>query len=136
MGVAFWVEAKSYEIGTASFLKSFFSTVFIRCEHSDWGSRFPTIMNELYIGELPWRRCEAALAEIEQIQECLAGLPPADAVWDFENRRAAPPWGEDISPSITSLADYYVTSDGKDLLEVLGRALSDSLVNRLNIVIR
>lgn len=34
--------------------------------------------------------------------------------------------GEDISPDITSLSDYFVTSDGRDLFEVFFEVLSDA----------
>jgi 2,3-bisphosphoglycerate-dependent phosphoglycerate mutase len=44
-------------------------------------------------------------------------------VWDFEQRNVRPPWGDNISPTITSLADYFVTSDGRDLLAVIEEAL-------------
>jgi hypothetical protein len=47
-------------------------------------------------------------------------------VWDIEDRSRRPPWGDDIAPEITSLADYFVTNDGKDLFEVLFAALDDA----------
>ena len=45
--VSFRVGCMMYEIGTASFLHSFFSTVAYRLENNRWGSKFPVIMNEL-----------------------------------------------------------------------------------------
>ena len=34
--------------------------------------------------------------------------------------------GTNISPDITDLSDYFVTSDGRDLFEVLLKALGES----------
>lgn len=53
------------------------------------------------------------------VREALASHPPAAVVWDFERPGARPPWGDAISEHITSLANYFVTSDGKDLLTEL-----------------
>jgi 2,3-bisphosphoglycerate-dependent phosphoglycerate mutase len=44
-------------------------------------------------------------------------------VWDVEDRSKRPPWGDDISPDITSLANYFVTDDGRDLFEVFDEAV-------------
>lgn len=41
----------------------------------------------------------------------------------MDDPAAEPPWGTDISPSITDLSNYFVTSDGNDPLTVLGHAL-------------
>ena len=50
--VGFKVGCIWYEIGAASFLHSFFSTVAYNLEGGNWGTRFPVIMNELYQGKL------------------------------------------------------------------------------------
>ena len=35
-----------------------------------------------------------------------------------------PPWGTNISKDIRNLSDYYVTSDGNNLLDVLFKAIN------------
>ena len=126
LSLALQVGKKGFEIGTPSFLTSWFSTIFVRLEDENWGSRFPTIMRDLYSGAVPSTKAENALREIEGIRNALSALPPDRVVWDFENRAAAPPWGTVISPLVTSLADYFVTSDGKDLMTVLSAAFTES----------
>lgn len=123
MSVALCVGRKRYEIGSASFLKSFFSTIFVLLEHENWGSLYPAIMNGLYSGRLEPGLLKEALLELAQIRRSLAAFPPSQVVWDFEDLTALPPWGSEISDEIQSLADYFVTSDGANLLDVLAGAI-------------
>lgn len=123
MGLALHVGAATFPLGSPAFLKAFFSTVYVRLEAEDWGSRFPWLMNGLYGGSLTAAGCPGVLQELAEIRLGLAGWAPEKVVWDFENRAVVPPWGATVGPAITSLANYFVTSDGQDLLTVLERAL-------------
>lgn len=116
-----------YSVGTGDFLNSFFSTVAVKLEGSAWGSRFPIIMRELYSGCLPKDQVKAAQEELDLIQSDLAQLPPSAIVWDFEDLSARPPWGDEISPDIHHMADYFVTSDGRNLLTALKAAFQTAL---------
>lgn len=126
MGVAISVGSRSYPIGTPSFLNAFFSTIGARLESERWGTRFPVLMQGLYSGRLASHDAEMAQEELATAQRELAEFGPHQVVWDFHNRAARPPWGDNVSPRITSLANYFVTSDGKDLFEVLHEALTES----------
>ena len=126
MGLALHVGTDSHEIGSPSFLKAFFSCVLVLIESEDWGSRFPVVMNDLYSGHLDAARATEARDELRKVKEELSTYSPSYVVWDFENRNLRPPWGDEISESITSMADYFVTSDGKDFIEVLDEALANS----------
>ena len=112
-----------FQIGTGDFLHSFFSTVALRLENGLWGSKYPVIMNELYQGELPANKTDLAIDELIQIKEGLRGLSSEQVVWDIEALSKQPPWGNKISPDITDLSSYFVTSDGEDFIGVLERAL-------------
>ncbi len=112
-----------FQIGTGDFLHSFFSTVALRLENGLWGSKYPVIMNELYQGELPANKTDLAIDELIQIKEGLRGLSSEQVVWDIEDLSKLPPWGNKISPDITDLSSYFVTSDGEDFIGVLERAL-------------
>ena len=127
MGKALRVGDRSFEIGSPEFFNAFFSTVAVRAEGERWGSRYPTVMNDLYAGSVEPARAELALRELDSIRQDLSRQGPKQVVWDFENRSARPPWGDDISPAITSLADYFVTSDGRDLIDALREGLSQSV---------
>ena len=123
MSVALNVEDRSWEVGSSQFLHAFFSTVAVRLEEGRWGSRFPTLMRELYSGSLPTGRAADALRELDEIQRGLFALPADQVVWDAEDRTARPPWGDQIAPTITNLGNYWWTSDGRDLFAVLREAL-------------
>jgi hypothetical protein len=127
MSVGIQVGNTYREIGAASFLHCFFSTVSGNLEPAGWGSRFPALMNHLYRGTLSIDWASQARSELLAIQRELAALPPSAVVWDIEDRSRRPPWGDDIAETITSLANYFVTSDGRDLFEVLVATLAEAI---------
>jgi hypothetical protein len=112
-----------WPVGAASFFKSFFSTIGAHLEPAGWGTRFPVLMDELYQGEVSGDRAAEARKELDTIHEELRAYPPSDVVWDIHDRTKLPPWGDNIADDITDLGNYFVTSDGRDLFEVLGEAL-------------
>lgn len=136
MGVSLNVASREYVVGSSDFLRSFFSTIFVRVENGAWGARFPVLMNELYTGLLPAQRVPAARLELVQLRRELEKFAPKALVWDYENLAARPPWGDEIAPTITSLANYYWTSDGRPLLDVLDAALADAERGGFDVTIR
>ena len=136
MSLSLWISKNNYEIGNSSFLKSFFSTVYIRLENEDWGSLFPIVMNDLYMGNLHYMKCDLATEELNRIRESFKKLSPDQIVWDFEKLDNDPPWGGDINPSIDSLANYFWTSNGKNLFEVFLYAFREAKMRKTNLVIR
>ena len=122
MAVGLKVRYYWYQIGTGAFLHSFYSTVCFNLENSEWGSRFPIIMNELYSGELSLNNINEAIDELTDIKKQFEKLSPQNAVWDIENLNLKAPWGNNISSDITSLGNYFVTSDGEDFITVFFNA--------------
>jgi hypothetical protein len=86
-------------------------------------------------GECRRQSARSALGELEVITRELEALPPSDVVWDFEDRGARQPWGDRIAPTITSLGNYFWTSDGKPPLGVLRSALELGSNGMIDIVI-
>ena len=125
--VSFRVGCIMYEIGTASFLHSFFSTVAYRLENNRWGSKFPVIMNELYQGKLSCKNVPVAKAELTQIKKDLTMFSPNKVIWDIEDLSKQPPWGNNISNEISSLGNYFITCDGRDFIEVFNMALDAAI---------
>lgn len=124
MAVALRVGSNVWPVGTGEFFHAFFSTITVRLEPDGWGTRFPTVMHELYRGRLEGAEpAERAADELQQIRSQLAHFPPSDVVWDSEDRAKQPPWGDNISADITDLSNYFVTEDGRDLFEVLEAAV-------------
>lgn len=123
MAVHLRVGNRIWEVGTGDLLHAFFSTVSYHLEPNGWGARFPVLMKSLYQGRLEAAEAEAALNELGTIQAELKAYPPSQVIWDIENLAARPPWGDNISQDITDLSNYFVTSDGRDLIEVMRMAL-------------
>lgn len=116
MSVAAVAGEHAVEIGAPSFLKAFFSTVFVVLETPGWGTRYPVLMRDLYQGRVSGPQVATLAIELLAVRVALSSHSPAAVVWDFERPEARPPWGDAISPDIRSLANYFVTSEGKSLL--------------------
>ncbi|MFV0305050.1 MAG: Imm70 family immunity protein [Moheibacter sp.] len=136
MAVGFFVDPIFYKIGTGDFFNSFFSTIYIKIEDSDWGSRFPILMNDLYQGKIDKTDMKNAKQELTNLKTELGKLPPTEIVWDFEDLSVSPPWGNNISNNITNMANYFVTSDGENLLDILEKALNASLEIDEDVIVR
>jgi 2,3-bisphosphoglycerate-dependent phosphoglycerate mutase len=104
-------------IGPGGLLHSLFSTIAVKLEAGEWGSRFPWIMNGLYGGSLDERGAKAAFAEMQTIRRELAELPPSEVVWDIEKPGQAPPWGTAVGAHVQNMATYYVTQTGRNLVD-------------------
>lgn len=129
MAVGIKVGSITDEIGTSEFLHAFFSTISANLENNGWGSKFPIILNNLYQGSLSSSEVTAAIDELKLIKKELEAFPPTKVVWDIEDRSKQPPWGNKISNEITSLANYFVTSTGRDVIATILEALEDANEN-------
>jgi 2,3-bisphosphoglycerate-dependent phosphoglycerate mutase len=119
MTVGFRVGGIIDEIGTPDFVNAFFSTISTHLEPDGWGTRYPELLNELYGGRLDQSLADAVLQDVHEIRERLKTFSPRDVVWDVESPGTRPPWGDNISDDITDLSNYFVTSTGRDVFEVL-----------------
>ncbi len=135
MAVGIKVGCITDEIGTPDFFHAFFSTVSANLEVNGWGTRFPILMGKLYQGRLEPNFADIAIMELRQIQRELCCLTPDKVVWDIESRSKLPPWGQEISPDIRSLGDYFITSTGRDLISTLIEALEDASTNLKSVLV-
>ena len=115
------------EVGASSFLNGFFSTIAGLLEGGHPGSRFPIISVDFYGGHVEADKVERAIEELRTIRTELTGYPSSAVIWDLEDRSKVPPWGDAISPTIQSMGDYFVSSTGRDLFELLFEAFSHAL---------
>lgn len=82
-------------------------------------------MRDLYSGELRSDYAAEALLELDKISRELAEFPSSRVVWDIKDRTKTPPWGDNIADTITDLSNYFVTSTGRDLIQVMREVLED-----------
>ncbi|MBF5012569.1 Imm70 family immunity protein [Burkholderia pseudomultivorans] len=123
------------EVGASSFFNSFFSTIWGLLEPDGPGTRFPVVSKEFYEGRVPAEYVEQALDELKAIRERLSNFPPSSVIWDFEDRTKQPPWGTDISADITSMGNYFVSSTGRDLFDLLIEAFDDAKQSKSDVTI-
>lgn len=135
MSVGFKIDFLKYEVGHGDFLHSFFSTVSYRLEPEGWGTRYPYLLNKLYSGRLSVTDVPKAVKELEEVRSKLTQFGPNEVIWDIENLDKKPPWGNNISADITNLSNYFVTSDGRDLFDVMFAAFEDAQNLKVDIVI-
>ena len=103
-------------VGTPSFLFSFYSTIV--CNVPDY-AQYKSCMTFLHEGKISADACGCAASDLEKIHLELEKIPPKHVVWDMNDRSKLPPWKDNISSHITSLGNYFVTADGKDLIDEL-----------------
>ena len=68
------------------------------------------------------------------IRDKLADYSPDKVVYDMDNKKVLPPWGQYISPVITSLGNYFVTSEGKDLIFEIVSLLTYAYLSKVDII--
>jgi len=92
-------------------------------------------MNELYQGTLDKDNVETAIVELKKIQLELQAFSPDKVVWDIDDLSKQPPWGKNISNDITNLSNYFVTSDGEDLITIFFNALEKAKKLQMDLTI-
>ncbi|AJY75452.1 immunity 70 family protein [Paenibacillus beijingensis] len=125
-----------FPVGTGNFLHAFFSTISYNLEPNGWGTKYPFLMKRLYSGNLENKFVPALLEEVKEIRNLLEAIPPSKVIWDIEDLSKQPPWGNDISPEITSLANYFANNRGEDLFELFKRAIQTAIDYDLDLKIK
>ena len=123
MTIGFVVNDDAFEVGSPDFLKGVFSTVSYHLEPGGWGSKYPEIMHDLYHGKLASAKAEKALADLHSIRQSLRAIRPVKIIWDIDNPAAPAPWGDAAIPVDRDLSNCFMTSNGKNVFEVLSICL-------------
>lgn len=97
---------------------------------------YPVIMNKLYWREIPLEYAEIGIAELLSIQEELKNFLPHEIVWDFEDLSAIPPWEDNIASHIKNLSQYFITSSGSDLFEVMLTSFKFAIDKGQNVIVK
>jgi 2,3-bisphosphoglycerate-dependent phosphoglycerate mutase len=99
--VDLYVGNTMWRVGQDDFLHSFFSTVAYQVE-----------------------RVPQAREELQEVRARLSELQPAGRVYSYDEPNKPTPW--DVPPGAATLADCFLSSSGKNLLDLLARALDVS----------
>jgi 2,3-bisphosphoglycerate-dependent phosphoglycerate mutase len=74
-------------------------------------------MGKLYQGSLPAADVDAAILEAQAMKSGLMNLGPDMVVWDIDDLSLVPPWGKSVGTHVKSMAQYFVTSTGRNLMD-------------------
>lgn len=135
MGVHLRTSHFIYEVGSSDFLISFFDTVEIRLTKGLFGKKYPVVLKDFYNGTISYEKLDQAERELTEIRKRLKKFKPSKVVWDKNDLTKQPPWGKNISEEITDLSNYFVTSDGRDLFEVIFRAIEMAKQEKRELII-
>ncbi|MBO0467044.1 hypothetical protein JZO73_05795 [Enterococcus plantarum] len=128
-----------YQIGRSDYFDSFFSTVAYYLENKKWGSVYPVIMNQMYTGDLSPEYVDKAIEELIDIKNKFSKLTKNGhpIIWDARDLSVeTPEWAINPNEEVTTLSNYYIISDGRDLIEILITALRKSKDMNKNLIIK
>ncbi len=112
-----------YPMGGRGLLHAFFSTIAYHLEDGNRGSKYPSIMKELYQGELCWDNVEHALCELRDIQNEMKRYNAEQIIWDINDLSKRPPWNIHNEGGILTLSDDFILISGVSLFDVFQNAL-------------
>lgn len=83
------------------------------------------MLKELYQGKLKYEKIDSAIRELNEIELLFRKFSTDKVVWNIDNLKLTPPWGDNISSDIHNLSEYFWTSDGYNLFEIIKEALEE-----------
>lgn len=121
-----------YKLGRPAFVFSFFSTIVVRLENSQWGSRFPIIMNGAYQGLVDYKDLKALRREIKQVEEEMTSMGCEKYVWDCEvpSKRPDPDYQAKAG---MNLAECFMTKSGRTVFEIFHLAIENGIKSKANL---
>ena len=107
-------ENRIVEIGTSDIWMSLCATIEVRLDY--FSDEIPLAIQFLRTEKCEAKDGNASARQFNLIRDELAKFKPDKVVYDINDIDRAAPWANNISDVITSCANFYTTSDGKDLL--------------------
>ena len=112
------------DIGGFDTWKALCATVSVRL--NKMRDSIPLAFRFLSTGKCASADCLETARQFNTVRDLLSKYPPNQLVYDAADLNKKAPWGDKISPVITSCANYLTTGDGRDLLAEIVRILSYS----------
>ena len=117
------------ELGNAEFVHALYSTI-ITLAKPDLNN---PVIKLLEGNSIQSKDCLNVAKEFNKIRDILSRFSPDCVVWDLNDKNKLPPWGNNISPVITSLGNYFITATGKDLFTEVVLFLVTSFYDELDV---
>ncbi|MGI6172281.1 MAG: Imm70 family immunity protein [Christensenellales bacterium] len=108
---------QSVDVGNADIWRALVSTILVRLPKKEKELR--QAVRFLQSGKCEAKDGLETARSMNLVRDALSQIGPEKMVYDASDFTKTAPWGTDISPAITSCANYFTTADGKDLLSEL-----------------
>jgi hypothetical protein len=118
---------RARELGSDLVLEAMFTTISCRLEPRGKGTRFPTVMDDLYSGYLAPSRAKDALRELREIETALREVPVSQVIWSLQNLRGGDDPDQPVQHRAANLLEYFVDVDGHPLIARLQDGVQECL---------
>lgn len=126
-------ERKILEIGTNDYLYCFYSTIVANLSKNL--KEISLAIDFLKDGKCKGSAGYETARQFNLIRDQLSRLRTNKIVYDIENVNKKAPWGNNISPVVTSCGNFFVTSEGKDLIFEITSILCYAQIKKVDVSI-
>ena len=126
-------EKRVLEIGNNDYLYCFYSTIYTNL--SKQSKDISLAIDFLKEGKCKGSDGHEIAREFNLIRDRLSKLDISKIVYDMSNAKAKAPWEDNISPIITSCGNFFVTSEGKDLIFEITSILCYAQIKKVDVYI-
>ena len=100
---------------------------------TSYANQIPHVFSFLETGSCDSWNCLTTAREFNIVRDLLSQLKPSQIVYDENDPLKQPPWGDNISPVITSCANYLTSGEGDDLLAEIVKILTYAAYAKVDI---
>lgn len=125
---------RSISLGGSDTWQTLCSTV--RYHLSRFEKEIPHVFSFLKEGRCSYQDCLETAREFNLVRDRLSQIDPGKIIYDDKNPKVQPPWGDKISPVITSCANYLTTGDGDDLLAEIVKILTYAAYAKVSVDVK
>lgn len=125
---------RTIDVGTHDILMSVYSTVVIKLESIH--DEIPEALGFLKTGTCSCVDSLKCARQMNLIRDGLSQIKPQDAVYNLNDLSVKAPWSDKLSPVVTSCANMFTTTDGKDLLYEMVSLLTYSYYKKQAIIVK
>ena len=120
------------DVGSGDIWISLMSTVDIRLKNK---KNISYAVNFLHSGECSAEDALETAKQINIIRDELSKFGPDKIIYDSGDLKKEAPWKNNISPTVTSCANFFTTADGKDLFPEIVNILTYAALNDTSVEI-
>ena len=120
------------DVGSGDIWISLMSTVDIRLKNK---KNISYAVNFLHSGECSAEDALETAKQFNIICDELSKFGPDKIIYDSEDLKKEAPWKNNISPTVTSCANFFTTADGKDLFSEIVNILTYAALNDTSVEI-